>query len=396
MRFAHLNRDRRLAVAEVDRFLVNSHIAPLAVPLILQRIVGIDGDAIQVLYVGADVGDAPRDAVVVAGDDAGRGGQGHTRHVVGAGLGDGQTVQADFVPDGGHLNAEVRVVGQHRLPAFRHCSGGNPVVAADAGVFGGAGSNVHQRAGYAAGHARQNRRGRGSRGPRAQAGVGQWQVGLIENGRFRRVVIGIGWGVIGQHLGAGGFDDGLAFELIPHRTGQVPGHHLAPHQRVEGRPRLDGNIHAGDAKQAVFHRQVFGRAPHNVGIYAFSERFKNDERFGVNGRQVFFGVAIPASGADEQVIAERALIQAGQFADRALAGVAVELHLPPAILRLRVALGEEQVVRRAGVDVRNTIGVAQDFDGSIQPGHADRTAGLRQRAFRRVVVDEKAAQHDGQ
>ena len=47
-------------------------------------------------------------------------------------------------------------------------------------------------------------------------------------------------------------------------------------------------------------------------------------------------------------------------------GATLKLHLPQAILRVDVALGEEEVVLVLGVDVRHAPPVAQDLDGACE------------------------------
>ena len=44
-------------------------------------------------------------------------------------------VQADLVPDRGHLDAQVRVIGQQRHTALGHVTADHPVVAADASAI---------------------------------------------------------------------------------------------------------------------------------------------------------------------------------------------------------------------------------------------------------------------
>jgi len=73
---------------------------------------------VEVLHVAAQVGVRPGDAVVVPGDDPGGAGEGKAAQLEGAGLGAlhgpvlGHPVQGDLVPDRGHLDAQVHVVGQ--------------------------------------------------------------------------------------------------------------------------------------------------------------------------------------------------------------------------------------------------------------------------------------------
>ena len=66
-------------------------------------------------------------------------------------------------------------------------------------------------------------------------------------------------------------------------------------------------------------------------------------------------------------------------------GVAAEgLHLPEAVLRGDVALGDDEVVERGGLDVGDAVGVALDGDGSGEAGDGDGAVELREgcRAWR--------------
>ena len=64
----------------------------------------------------------------------------------------------------------------------------------------------------------------------------------------------------------------------------------------------------------------------------------------------------------------------------ACAGTPLKLHLPQAILCVDVALGEEEVIFVAGIDVRYAPTVAHDLDRALQAGDAHAALGLRQEA----------------
>jgi hypothetical protein len=70
--------------------------------------------------------------------------------------------------------------------------------------------------------------------------------------------------------------------------------------------------------------------------------------------------------------------RAEQFGEVAGAGAAEGVHLPEAVLRGDVALGEEQVVECGGVDGRDALRVAGDGDRRGKPGDVDRAIELRQ------------------
>ena len=117
-----------LAAVDLDDLLDEGHVAPLAHVLVLVGVVGVDLLDVEVLHVGADVGDAPGDAVVVADDDAGDAGEAETGHIPAG------RVQADLVPDRRHLDAQVRIVGQQGQAGGGVLAGDDPVVAAQEGA----------------------------------------------------------------------------------------------------------------------------------------------------------------------------------------------------------------------------------------------------------------------
>ena len=102
---------RLIAPVHVNRLVDDIHVDPLAVDFVLIRVGRVDALDIHVLHIRADVGHAPGDAVIVADDDAGNARKGESTHVIGATVGFLDAVQANLVPDGGHLDAQVRIVG---------------------------------------------------------------------------------------------------------------------------------------------------------------------------------------------------------------------------------------------------------------------------------------------
>jgi hypothetical protein len=89
-------------------------------------------------------------------------------------------------------------------------------------------------------------------------------------------------------------------------------------------------------------------------------------------------------------------LNTGQLADPARAGVALELHLPPAILGVHVTLGVEQVVDAAGVDVRDARLVADDFDGRVEIGQVDQAIVFGQHPAQVEGQQSAQAQDDGE
>ena len=113
---------------DLDGLVDYLHILPLALKLILARVIRVDFLDVEVLDIGADVGNTPGNVLVVADDDTGHPGKGEAHHVHFRG------VQPHFIPDGGHLNAEVGVVCQQGHPGVGMFAADDPVVAADKGA----------------------------------------------------------------------------------------------------------------------------------------------------------------------------------------------------------------------------------------------------------------------
>ena len=67
--------------------------------------------------------------------------------------------------------------------------------------------------------------------------------------------------------------------------------------------------------------------------------------------------------------------------------MAAEVHLPEAVLRVHVALCEEEVVVGLGDELRDAGIVAVHGDRGGEPGNLDATAGRRERALHRPPSD---------
>ncbi len=243
---AHLNGERRGAVAEVDGLFGDGHVAPFAVPLVLERVIRIDGNGVEVLYVGFGVGHAPRDVGVVPDDHAGRGREREADYVQRTGIGHRLAVKPDLVPDRRHLNAEVRIVGEQGRAAGGHAAGGDPVVAAHPGIA----AEGEIAGAHVARHQWINRvvnRQAAARLTAGGAGVADGQVFGVEDGRAVAVV-GPRRREIHRHVASEGLKQGLPGVFVSGAVGEVPRHHLAPHQRIGGRPRLNRDVHPGHAQ----------------------------------------------------------------------------------------------------------------------------------------------------
>ncbi len=131
--------DYVFAAADVDGLGVVEDGVPGAVGgLELARAGGGAGSFyVDVLNVGAEVGEAPGDVVVVADDDEGSSGKCYSGDVEG-GSGGSWGFEGGLVPDAGDAVVEVHVVREERLAGGGVGAGDGPVVGAgSAGVAGG-------------------------------------------------------------------------------------------------------------------------------------------------------------------------------------------------------------------------------------------------------------------
>ena len=125
------------AVADVDDLALVEEGVPGAVGgLVLGGGAGAAGVLdVEVLHVGAEVGEAPGDVVVVADDDEGIAGEGDSGGVEVAGGRGG--LEVGCVPDAGDAVVEVHVVREQRLAGGGAGSGDGPVVGAGGAAFAG-------------------------------------------------------------------------------------------------------------------------------------------------------------------------------------------------------------------------------------------------------------------
>ena len=127
--------DDVLRAADVDDLFLMEDGVPGAVGgLVFGVVAGAAGVFDEdVLHVGAEVGEAPGDVVVVADDDEGDSGKGDSGDVEVAGGGRG--FEVGLVPDAGDAVAEVHVVREERLAGGGVGSGDDPVVGAGDAFF---------------------------------------------------------------------------------------------------------------------------------------------------------------------------------------------------------------------------------------------------------------------
>src|SRR6185437_14704662 len=70
-------------------------------------------------------------------------------------------------------------------------------------------------------------------------------------------------------------------------------------------------------------------------------------------------------------------------------GATREVHLPQAVLRRHVTLGEEQVLQICRGDVRNAVRIAHDRNWRLQSSHADAAIELRQGRASAVIKPQE-------
>ena len=107
-------------------FVENLKPVPTRWCLILCRIVGLDAFKVEVLHIGARVGETPGQMIGLPNDHRRESRHRGTRHLQ-AGC-----IQPHQVPQCGRRKFQMRVVGQQRLAAFGVLAGNHPVVGADA------------------------------------------------------------------------------------------------------------------------------------------------------------------------------------------------------------------------------------------------------------------------
>ena len=160
-----------------------------------------------------------------------------------------------------------------------------------------------------------------------------------------------------------------AQQFVAPVAAQVPGHHLDPADRVDGRPGL--GPHAGEPELRRQHR-IGGEE----GVDAGGVGLEQPHRFAVQHAQVRLRRAAHAERAQEPVGLQPA--RADDFGQAAGGHAPAHFHLPEAVLRVHEAEREARILQAGREDVRNAVAVAQDLDRAAEAGEADLALGLRQ------------------
>ena len=367
---------RLLLPGDGDLLAHDLHIQPLPLVLVLVGVFRIDPLDEQVLYVRPQVRDPPGNVVVVADDDAGVAGEGETDHVVGTVRPHRIAVEADLVPDGGHLYGQVGVVGQEGHPRLGAVPGDDPVVAPQA--------CPEQSRGACPGPQGLE----GGLGHRLQRRPGQ-RVGDDD-----RVVVRVGGHQFAHGGGSQPGGDAGAQQFGVHIAPQVPGHHLGPGESVEGGPGLWLELDAGEPQDGELQPQP---APvgGDVTVDPLGVGLQRHPRLGVQLSQFLGGGAVPPQGANEAIGVQRGFTQ--YLGQPPGADAPRELHLPETILGVDVPLGEEEIVGVGGIDVGDAPTIADDGHLRLQTVRVERAIGLGPRAAHgeeAVASNQPQHQHD--
>ncbi len=311
---------------------------------------------VEVLGVSPACGDAPANALVVAHDDAWD--AGHRR----AGEAQAAVCRLDvvLVPQRGHRDRQMGIVGKQRPARGGALRADDPVVAAGhRGLTKPPAGGLVGRSHTASGLGKLLRAG-----DAAQVRHDDWvacRVERLELGRpFRSKRL--------QQLKAQQF----ALPVLAQR----PAQHLEHAERVLCLPGV--RLEAGDGKLGR-QTQAIGR---NEGVDAGRIGFERSGLFGSEGLPILLRGTPEADHPAPPIGLKRGRAKAlGQRAARQASGI---LHLKQAILGVDVALGEERVALRLGVNVRHAPPVAHDLDRAGQPRQLDFALRTRQRPAKDV------------
>ena len=365
----------RLPASGRDRLGPQGHIHPCTIEFVLVRIIRVDLLDVKVHHIRAGVGEPPGNGPVVANHHARRTWEGEPRHLDRAGLRNRPAVQPDLVPDGWHLDAQVRIVGQQRHPAGGQGSGNRPRIGPDPCTgwtqqcIQGGGKPLHG-------------------GPIQVREVEPGGRGRLDLSHLRddhRVVRRVRREEF-RHLFRGKrLEQDGTLDLIVHITSQVPGHGLGPGKCVDRGPGFRFVIGGQDLQDAVFQADRRTLVVRQVGVHAISIGIQDGKRFWVIACQLLLGHLAPAQRAQEGVGFH--LFAAEHLGEPSGTGVPPEVHLPETVLGMHKSLCHEQVVLGGGIDVRDAHVVTIDIHGTLQPRKLDVSFRLRERMAGRINAE---------
>ena len=171
-----------------------------------------------------------------------------------------------------------------------------------------------------------------------------------------------------------------AGDLLADGAVRVPGGGLEPAERVDGRPLgrhvARGGVRVGHSEHRVLEgERLAARMRGQVVVHPPREGLQIRLRLRLQQVVGPRGDRPPAERAGELVVRER--VRAEQRGQRARRVVPGDVHLPEPVLRLHVALGEEQVGGVRGVDLRDARGVPVHRRRPGQARDPQRARGLR-------------------
>ncbi|SPF35622.1 hypothetical protein SBA4_1720003 [Candidatus Sulfopaludibacter sp. SbA4] len=326
-------RDGLDAAALHGQFLlVGLELLPRAAVAVFVGAIGIDGFDVEVLLIDAHDGESESDALVVAESDAGQSGLARS---------DGVPPGPDQVhglAQGRQLHGAVRIVGEDGMSGGGHGSVHHPVVAALLG------RQAHGSHGLAVGGEDVG----GDRGKVEAWGNLERDCGLQADeleGALQAESLDV--------LGVGDF------------AREVAGHGEAGDaaEAILGGPEAGGV--AGDCELGG----KLARERANVRVDAVGEGGDDEAGVGAVGGPLGVPIAVKGDGAGQLVALDGG--GAEDFSEFAGADAPPQIDLEQAVLGGDVALGEEEIVDRGGVDVGYSPAVAEDLDLLLQSGSPD-------------------------
>ncbi len=336
----------RVAAPHLDRFLENLGPPPLAPVQIIGRVGILEPFQVQVLVVGAGMGDAPsRPFGVAEMGKAGYAGDCQPYHVK---LGAGDMA---LVINVWRVQGAVRVAGQKRLAAGGTVAGNHPAIAA-AGGFP------------------QVVEGGSSPAQFGQAGIRRPGIGCSRRQDLQLA------GRIARGQGSGLFRPQLANQLRLPYLGLKHAHqdvaHLENYQAVPGLPGF--RAQAGDG---ILNRQrACGGRGLDVGVDSPGVSVQHLTGMVVHRLVIGPGAGFQAKAAHQQVLLQR--LRTYHLGPTSAAPAPVVLHLPQPVLGGDKPLGKKGVRLAAGPQVGDAPAVAVHLGGGAQPLEGNGAVGFGQ------------------
>ncbi len=197
-----------------------------------------------------------------------------------------------------------------------------------------------------------------------------------------RRLFGDGRKQLPRPLGADGFQEARAPDLVSRVAGQVPGHHLCPGQAVHRREGLDSGAQDANLRRTRAVCRQEGVEAARVGFDQLPGLRRQSGPAGL-------GRAAEPDRPKELVRVDERTPQ--DLGETAASDTALELHLPEAVLGVRVAEAEKRVLGRGRANRGHAVRIPLDRDGRRKAGDAALTllAGKRRRRQPREARGER-------